>query len=158
MTVSLTAMQAMFAQQTGEVFLTCVKLEEAGTAAPPPLLFVNDMVDLVRSEGTYIAFPFKIELPTDSESEQAQVQLVIDNVDRQIVQKIRSFDKPPVVTMDVVLASSPDTVEAGPFVFEMKGAAYDALTVTLTLGYEVDLLNMPANRWRITPQNCPGSF
>ncbi len=156
MTVSLTAMQSMFAQQTAEVWLMCLKIEHASLAQP--LRFVNDMQDLLRSGGTHIAFPFQITLPQDSETEQVQVQLVIDNIDRQIVQQIRTLSSAPTITLEVVLRSNPNTVEAGPFVFTVRSASYDALAVTLTLGYEIDLLNMPSNKWRITPALCPGTF
>ncbi len=156
MTVSLTALQSMFAQQTGEVWLQCLTVAYASLAQP--LRFVNDVQPLVRSSGTHIAFPFRIELPQDSESEQVSVQLVLDNVDRQIVQMIRTLTSTPTITLEVVLRSTPNAVEAGPFVFVVKSASYDAMQVTLTLGYEIDLLNMPANKWRITPANCPGTF
>ena len=156
MTVSLTALRAMFANQTGEVFLTCVTIEHADLATP--LRLVNDVVDLPRAAGVFIAFPFRLTMPADSDTELPQVQLTVDNVDRSIVETIRSLASPPSVTLEVVLASQPDTVEAGPFPFQAKGAQYNASEVMLSLAFEADLLSLRANRWLITPQSAPGSF
>ena len=43
------------------------------------------------------------------------VSLTVDNTDLEVNEKIRSLVGAPTVTFMVVLASSPNTVEAGPF-------------------------------------------
>jgi len=83
---------------------------------------------------------------------------VVDNVDREVLQQIREVSGVPKVTMEVILASSPDTVEAGPFDFSLKQASYDVLAITGTLGYEDDILNQRVPAMSYTPSNSPGLF
>lgn len=51
-------------------------------------------------------------LPGEAEDAPAQAQLVLENLDTDMVEIVRSFIEPPTVSIAVVLASSPDTVEA----------------------------------------------
>ncbi len=61
------------------------------------------------------------------------------------------------VTMTVVLASSPNTIEAGPFGFTVREVGYDTTTIEATLQYE-DVLNdaHPADIY--TPTDFRGLF
>lgn len=152
---SLNALHAMLSDSTDEVFLACVTLDHASMT---PIRVVNNTQNLTRAAGEFLAFPFEIELPADGEDAVVQVQLRIDNVDRQIVQALRALDSAPSVTLEVVLASSPDTVEGGPFEFALKSADYNAIVVTGTLGYEDELLNEPYPGDTFTPTNSPGLF
>jgi hypothetical protein len=58
---------------------------------------------------------------------------------------------------EVVLASSPDTVEAGPFTMTLVAAEYDALVVTGELAFE-DVLNEPFPGHGYIPSEYPGLF
>lgn len=153
--ISLTALQAVFAEQTEEVFLMCLTVNQPSLAAP--LLFVNDKVDLVRTVGTFIAFPFQLKLPDQTDQETPQVTLVIDNVDRSIGESVREFTSAPIITLEVVLATTPDIIEAGPFVFTAITVQYDASRVEFTLGYEA-IMDEPANKWQLTPAIAKGAF
>jgi hypothetical protein len=85
------------------------------------------------------------------------VALSIDNVDRTIVEAVRTVSSPPTASLSVVLASDPDTVEAGPFELTIREVQYDALVVTATMAVE-DILNEPFPGDLFTPQNFPGLF
>lgn len=153
--LSLPALQAALAQETDQVFLACLVISHVDLATP--IRLVNDAVNLARAAGTYLAFPFQFELPSQDESQLPAVRLLIDNVDRSIVQWIRTLSSPPTVTMDVVLASSPNTVEAGPFAMTLKSAPYDANQIQGELGFE-DVLNEPFPKDSFTPSAFPGLF
>jgi hypothetical protein len=153
--LSTAARQAMFAAETEQVFLLLLTIAHADLAET--IRVAHNSQDVVSRGETYLAYPFRIELPADRDDQVAQVQLSIDNVDRQIVQAVRSLSGSPSVTLEVVLASSPDLLEAGPFEFSLLDAGYDALTVTGTLGYE-DVLNEPYPGDSFTPNLFPGMF
>ncbi len=104
----------------------------------------------------FIHFPFRVTLPDDTE-EAVRATLEIDNVDRQIVQAVRSISSPPTVTLEVVLASTPDVVEAGPFVFELQGARYDAAVVRGELAFE-PILDLAVPGDVMSPGLFPGLF
>ena len=155
--VSPNALRAMLAQETGEVFLICLTIAHPTLAAP--YLLVNDQVELVRAAGTFQPFAFDISLPNEQDDQLPQVTMTIDNIDNEILRAIRSLSgQRPKVTMELVLASSPDTVEAGPFNFSILNIDYDDAKIQGAIGFEDDLLNtaFPADTY--TPTNSKGLF
>ena len=156
-TLSTPATQALFAQETGEVFLCLLTISHPALAGP--ICVVNNTQDIVSRGVTYIAFPFDIILPDEREDQLPQVQLSIQNVDRRIALAVRSL--PPgtqaSVSLEVVLASSPDTVEIQGLGFSLLQVDYDAMTVTGTLSYEW-ILSEPFPAGVMGPTLFPGMF
>lgn len=155
--VSLQALQAMFAQETEEVFLSCLTLTHPDLSVP--IRVVNNTEDVVRAAGTFIGCPFEVALPSSKEGQLPQVDLRVDNVDPAILNSLRglSQDEDVKCLLEVVLASTPDTIEAGPFDFTLRSVNYDAMTIDAALAFE-DILNdrYPADDF--TPTNSPGLF
>lgn len=154
--VSETALAAMLAQQTEQIFLICLTISHTSLASP--IRLVNDTLELETSEGTYLPFPFMAVLPEDSEETITGITVRIDNVDQRVIEALRSITTAPTMTMSVRLRSTPDTVEAGPYVFQMKSAVYDAQTIDATLSFEEDFLTEPFPKDSFTPQTTPGLF
>ena len=155
--VSQRALQAMLAQETGEVFLICITISHPSLSAP--YLLVNDYNPLQRTAGTFQPFAFDVSLPAEQDDKLPQVQMTIDNIDNEILQAIRNIPgQRPAVMLEVVLASSPNTVEAGPFDFSILSINYSDATIQGTIGFEDDLLNtaFPADTY--TPTNSKGLF
>ena len=123
----------------------------------PPLRFVSDIVNHVSRGDEYLGWPFRIALPAEKDDELSSVQIEIDNVDRRIMEGIRRLTTAPTVTLEVVLASQPDTLEAGPFVFALRATDYTAFSISGTLAYE-DILNEPWPQYLMTPATDPGIF
>lgn len=155
-TLSSAARQAVFAAQTGEAFLVLLELSHPDMAVP--IRATSDAVDTISNGQTYTAFPFQIAIPPDTEDAPPRVQLTIDAVDRSIIQAVRGLSGTPItVTQSIVLGSSPDTIEAGPFVFELREVEYSALEVSGSLQY-ADLLNEPYPFETFAPSTTPGVF
>ena len=96
--------------------------------------------------------------PPRTASRRQPVTLRIANVDRRVVQEIRAIPGDRVsCTAMVVMRSTPDQVEAGPFEFSLLDASYDAIVVEGTIGYE-DILNAPFPGKAVTPASVPGIF
>ena len=153
--LSSAAKQAANARETGEAFLFLLTITHA--LLPATLRFTNNRTDIVSRGDTYVAFPFQVTLPDDDPEEAARVQLRIDNVDRQIVDNIKLLTSPPAMTLEIVLGSTPNTVEAGPVLMELTKCDYNALTVTGDLAFEpVLFLRFPSGRF--TPASHPGLF
>lgn len=153
--LSLAARQGINAQETDEVFLLLLTLDHEDIAEP--IRVVNNMEDVISRGDTYIAYPFEIALPDEDPESVARVTLRIDNVDREIVKSLRAIASPLSVALEVVMASSPDLVEAGPFNMTLVSAEYDALTVTGELAFE-DVLNEPFPGHAYVPSDYPGLF
>lgn len=153
--VSITALRAMMAQETAEVFLVCV------TVSHPAIVtqrLVHNTEVIHRASGDYGPCPMQIKLPSQVDDKVPTVDIVIDNVDREVLRQIRTVAGVPKVTLEVILASSPDHVEAGPFDFSLMDASYDVLAIRGTLGYQDDVLNQQVPAQTYTPSNSPGLF
>lgn len=152
---SLTFHQAVHAPETGEAILMLLTLDH--DTLTDPLRFTSDGVDTESRGYTFVAFPFQITLPPSSKDQPPKMQLSIDNVDRQIVQTIREIQSAPSVKVEIVLASTPDTVENTYPDFILIDTNYDRLTVQGTLVIEMlEREPFPANDF--TPDGFPGLF
>lgn len=153
--VSLPALRAMMAQETDEVFIACLKIEHPDIAT---IRLAYNTEPVVRVDGTYMPYPFQVNLPDQVENQIPQVTVTVDNTDLAVNDAIRTLTGTPKVTFDVVLASSPDSVEAGPFVADLQFATADAQTIQGTLGYEMDIFRQRVPGQSYTPANSPGLF
>ncbi len=151
-------LRAVLAQETEEVFLMCLTIQHPSFTAPYRL--VTDMKPLVRAAGTFEPFAFTLTLPTQDDDSQAQVQMTIDNVDNRILQSVRNLPAGyrPDLTVEVVTASEPDSLVAGPLDFKMLSISYDESSINATIGFEDDILNTAIPGDNYTPTNSPGLF
>lgn len=153
--LSTAAKQAIFAQQTHEVFLMILTIEHDDLGGP--IRVVNNRDNITSGGDVYTAYPFAFALPDEDEETLSQVELVITNVDRLLVDSVRSIATPLTVTLEVILADTPDTIEAGPFIMSMSEVRYDALKLSGTCNFQ-DLLNEPYPEGSYTPSTYPGLF
>lgn len=149
------AMRALFQSQTDEVFILLLTITTDGLLEP--IRVSSDGVDTVSRNELYLAFPFQIDFPSEQEDQVTQIMLRIDNIDRSLVNVIRSATSSPVVQMEMVLDSSPDIVDAGPFDLTLRAVNYDALVIEGTLVYE-DIFNQAFPGHNFVPSITPGLF
>ena len=151
--VSLTALQGMLAQRTEVVYLVRLQVDHPGLSVP--LRFVNDKVNHTDGSGnTWKGFPFQAVLPENSEEKVPKAELVFSNVSRELTLEIRALGERPSATLEVVTAQAFDTVEKGPYNFNILGYEAKADTVRLTVGPAVDYLNAAFPKDRFTPSNA----
>lgn len=94
-------------------------------------------------------------LPDDTEDAPAAATLVLENLDPGMVTVMRSFTTPVTVHMAVVLASSPDVVEAEWSGLTITNAAITSGEITLSLSRdEIELEPFPSGR--MTRHRFPG--
>lgn len=155
--LSSVAKQAIFAQQTGEVFVVLLELEHPNFAGI--IRVCSNDLPIASRGNTYVPFPFEIILPDESEDSAPRVTLRIDNVDRRIVSELRSVVStvPVTIRLFIVLASSPDTLEVGPMEFSLRDVEFTATTVEGTLLYE-DVLNESFPADSFSPARFPALF
>lgn len=133
-TISATAKQAVFASQTEQVFLVILDIDHPDLGSP--IRVVNNNQDIVSNGNTYVATAFNFILPAQEDGVISNSSLSIDNVDRTIVNTIRSISSTPTVTASVILASDPNVLEAGPWEFQLTDVSYDRQQVKGQLIYE----------------------
>ena len=157
--VSATFKTSVFAQETDEVFIVLLTLDHE--EMEEPLRLCSDvkpgLANFTSRGEEYLSFPFDLSLPDDSPDRAPTARISIDNVDRQLVAIARSISTPPTVTIEVIRASSPDTVEATWDDFTMKEIRYNALTIEGDLTLE-NITQEPYPCDCFTPSGFPGCF
>ena len=153
-TLSQTALQALLAQNTSQAFVMLMKIEHADLTEPIRVALSNE--DIASNGETYKASNFQVNLPQERENDPPRVSVSVDNVDRNIVAGIRTISGAPTFSLQVVLKSSPNTVEISASELTMRNAEWDEQTVTGELTYE-DILNEPLGR-RFIPKDYPALF
>lgn len=153
--VSSRALQAMLSRETSEVFLVRVRISHSSF---PTIRIVNNTQAIECADGVYSPYNFRIRLPNDSDEPVTEVQVQFDNIDGDVLEAIRTIRGKPNLSFDVVLASSPDTVEAGPFNFAIVDARYDVNVIDCQLGFETDILGQSATKGTYNPGNSPGLY
>jgi hypothetical protein len=153
--VSAAFKQAMFDQSTDSVFLVLLTLSHPDL--PSDIRLVNNRQSVVSGGETYSPYAFGVDMPGDSEGRVSAVYLVIDNTDRSIVQAVRSINDAPTVTIRVVLASAPNTVELGPFEYRLRDVQFTKEEVRGQLVFMERLAReIPAHRF--VARDFPGLY
>lgn len=134
--LSSTFVEAVNAAETDEAFLVLVTIDDADLS--DPIRVTSDAVQTVSGGDTYQPFPFEVELPDDTDDMGgALARLRMDAVDRRVVEAVRRVSGVPEVTLEVVLASDPDTVEISWPVFSLSNARYGDQAIEADLTLEV---------------------
>lgn len=162
--LSNAAKMAALAQETSEVFVVLLTIDHPNFTQPircssdNAVILPNAGVRGTLSRGEeYPYMPFTIELPQQDDTGVARARISVDNIDRQMVLAVRTADSAISIQIEIVLASTPDTVEISIPDFKMEYISYDALTISGDLSVEYYDLE-PYSKLRFTPSNFPGMF
>ena len=152
---SLTFREAVFSQETGEAFIVLVTIDHDDIVES--IRVCSNATDIVSRGDTFLACPFEFTLPDDSDERISAGSITIDNVSSLIAKGIRLLTTPPTVKLEVVLASSPDSVEASFENFELIDVQYDANTIKGNLSIQ-SFMTEPYPGGIQGPANFPGLF
>ena len=153
--VSSRGRRSSFDQQTAEVFVTLVEFDHDDL--PSPIRFTNNSEPVTSGGDVYSPLPFDISLPQDDPDTPPRAQMRIDGVTQELTSALRTIQTAPDVTISVVLASQPDTVEATWSAFKLRNIRYSASTVEGELVVE-SFINETYPSGRMTPSTFPGLF
>lgn len=137
---------AAFAPETGEVLISLLTIEHEDLAEP--LRLCNNSANLWSRGELYLALPFTLTLPDDSEENPPEARITLDNISRELVAVIRSITTAPMVTLELVRSGDLDQVEAYYTDFQMRRITYEALTLQADLFLEnLDREPWPSGRY-----------
>lgn len=142
------------AEVAEEVYLCLLTIDHDDLANP--IRVVNNLENITSRGLTFLGLPFEIELPSETADGPGVAQIKVDNVDRRIVQALRIITTPPEVTIEVIVADDPDTVEMLVDDLKLTNASYDQTVVRGTLMFQ-DVVGEPANE-TITSERFPALF
>ena len=145
----------MFAEETGQAYLVLITISHPNIALP--LTLTSDSVATVSNGVSFISCPFVFSIPDDQEDQLPVANLSLDNIDLSIVTAIRSLGTvPATVLMQVVMASTPNAIEAQ-WTVTMRNVEYDSSTVSADLRFD-EILDEPFPGDLVTPATLPGVF
>lgn len=162
--LSNSAKAAMYAQSTSEVFIMLVTIDHPSFTTP--VRVASDPYELLPEAGVrgvisrgmeFLYLPFSVELPSQDDTGVAKARISVDNISREIVAAVRRANSALSITIEIVLASDPDTLEVAIEDFRLDRVTYDAFTVSGDISIEYfDLEPFPSRRF--TPSDFPGIF
>ena len=155
-TISLDGMKQLFKQEAEDIFLCIIDIP----LETDPLRFVNDIVELEYNGNTYLPLYFKITLPPDVKDKQPTAKIVLDNINRELINILRSVEVPLDLIVNIIRKQADGTIvkEIGPFNFKFTNITYDATSLEAELGFEYDFVNETATADYFTPHLFPGLF
>lgn len=164
-TVSLTLRDAMYSQETGEIPVVLLTIShpsfaEIARLSSDPTTRLSDtplQYGTVSRGQTYIFCPFSTALPDDIDQRAPTARLMVENVSRKLVEIIRSVSSPATASIELVLASSPNSVEIEYPSFDIRSASYNANIMTLELSIDA-LTEEPYPAGNFDPSAFPGLF
>lgn len=164
-TLSPAAIKAFFSPDSGEQIVTLLTFVAGATTirlADGYTQRISETADEVLygvvSRGNAFTFlPFSLSLPGEDADQAPACQITMHDVTRAIMPVIRGLTAPPAVTMELVLASTPDVVEVAFAGFQLNGIQYTAEQITGSLNVDMFALEpFPAHSF--VPSSFPGLF
>lgn len=149
------ALGAVMAQHTNEAFILLLTLTYPATGEVFRAALNTE--NIVSNGNVYTATYFDITLPTTGNQAPQGAQITIDNVDERFIGLLRNITTPLQVTLQVVLASTPDAVEMELTDLVLREADWDESTITGTLASE-DPLNQAFPAHFYDPRSFQGIF
>lgn len=122
-----------------------------------PIRLVRDNRDIVSRGQTFRGYPFDVARPGAGTDGASPARLVIDNLDRRIVETVRAVSSSPSVLIETVAASAPDTVEEVFPVLKIASVDADRLAVEAVLT-DIDDYSEPVCRYAFSPSLAPALF
>ncbi len=143
-----------FAQETTEVLLVLLTIEHEDITT---IRLVDNNEDIISNSETFTAFPFSVVLPDSREDSPSHAQLTIDNVSREISEVVRTVSSAPTVTISIIKASAPDTLQRTFPFLEMRNIQWTATLLKADLTKE-DFTEEPFPAGHFVPSQFPGLF
>jgi len=120
----------LYGQESNDPFLMLVQISHPSITT---IRLVNNTQDVISNGETFMAFPLKIVLPPDDSEKSRTVRLEIDNASLEFIDELRSITTALDVTIQMVLASTPNTVQVELTELKLRGITYDKNTISGTL-------------------------
>lgn len=156
-TLTPAALQSMLAESSGCAHLAALVVYDPRTPGAPVRLVANTQ-DIVLGGYTYTSAGFELRLAVDSEDQVPQVRIGFDNTSLELVEFLRSVSTPTPIDVLSLLVEPDGTVsiELGPIPNHLMSISMNQETVEAVLGFDSDILNLPAVQDTFSPNIAPG--
>ncbi len=158
--------QETYAQESEQVFIVLLTITSDELAEP--IYISSDPYERLESLGVdvygctsngndFIFLPFEISLPRDDKTGTVSAKISIENVDRRIIETVRTITKPVNLKIQGVLSGDVDFIELEYDNFRLSNVNYDVMTVDGDITFDYWGLE-PFPSGRFTPSGFPGLF
>jgi len=158
--VSAAAMQAMYEQNTGEVPIEIVTVDnpDAPGVAPFPLRVANHPADVVSNGNTFTAGSFEV-IPPDQEAGLTEVAMKVglNAPPHEFIAALRPLTCVPTFLVQVVLVSDPDVILREWADLKLRNVDADNVSIVFELRYE-QLSEVPFPGHRYSVPLFPGLY
>lgn len=159
MALSQQALQGALASATSVIYQECITIEHSKLAGGT-IRLTNDRAPLTRASGTFLAFPFTVRPPAQSNDQAPTLEIIADMVDQRIMLALRALvgeRERAVITYEVVTHAQPDVVEWGPVQFALDALTTDGVaTIKLKASFSLGLLGDAFPKHIFAPGNRSG--
>lgn len=169
--LSPSAIKAMFSSETEEQLITLITIEDPHSPNTPIRLangftqrlaqYTTDdelVYGVVSRTHDFLFLPLEINLPIDEEAGLGDVTLSLNYVTAEAIELIRTYlTSPSAVTIELVIGSTPDYVEAVFSGFSITNVTYNAQSIVMTLTM-TNYNREPFPAYTFTPKYFPGLF
>ena len=154
-TLSATGLASMLANETAEEWIILLTISHVSFST---VRLARRSINIVSNGETFNSRYFELTWPDQTPNNIPQWQLSLDIVDQAVLAELRAITTPPTVRIDLIRASSPDTIEmtTGDD-YKLRNMRYISTTMTAEISME-DLLDEGFPSGRILPSNFPGGF
>jgi len=121
--VTETTLREIFAEETGEVFLTLLEIDDPNLSEK--IYAVNDTVDIVHNFQIYKAYPFELALPPSDGETLPSLRIRISNVSLSLITLVRNMTNAPIIRVKVIRAADPETAIVDVQRMRLKGVSAD---------------------------------
>lgn len=150
--ISSNARQQVQSPEMNDVLLVALDI---GHPSIPTIRVVNNNENIEWGGNTYEASSFKFQPPQQQEGELQNASLTLSNIDRRMVEAVRSISSSPTITANILFVGATVEREAGPWVFDLSEVRYNAETITGTLTWNLKP-KQTLSTVRVTLNNFPG--
>lgn len=143
---------------TGTGITTPIRITDSFTQRITGLTTNDEVIHgIVSRANNYIYIPFQLTLPDEQIASAPRCQLTVTDVTRYLIPILRTISSPPSVLIELVMTSTPNTVEIAFSGFQMGAITYnkDAITAELVV-QSLAMEPFPAHTF--TPRYFPGLF
>ena len=165
------AIKAMFSSETDEQIIILLTIQDPSNSGSPIRLtdsFTQRLTGLTTDDevvygvvsrgNNYLFLPLEITLPNEDDTGAGRCSITLNYVTPEIIELIRqNLTSPTQVTLELVLGTNTNYVEAEFSGFQIVGANYNAESVSLDLDM-IDYTKEPFPCYNFTPNYFPGLF
>lgn len=155
MSYSAKLLEAALSENTSEVFL--ILLTFNNDSFDEPIYLVNNTENIISRDKEFLAFPFSLGLPVDDGDSLPSVTIKCENASLELIDELRKLTSPLSVTLEMIIASSPNYVETSIDDMRIASVQYDKQSLTMVATVD-DLLNTSFPKERYLPSNFAGLF